>query len=267
MLPRELLLLITDCLDLKSHSTLSRTCWYLTVHLQCHLFTRDNKINQYPAMFHGCSRELPLGHDVLYALEALSGNSDKHWPVNRTHCVTTIQTLLEAGADPTCQLPRILTKSGHAAALTVVLDTCDLQCPNRRLKRTDAVRLVRELVLNGAKTDARGREGFSPLRYAVIANMRSLVAFLLNHGADPNYGLNAGIKRTALGTAIEMDDVARINFLISKGANVNPDPSTGPPMSPIFHAVLSRADNDTVLALLDAGQARTWFRLGPGALR
>ena len=43
-----MLLLVAEALDLGFHSRLSRTCRYLMVHLQRHLFARLNKAGDCP---------------------------------------------------------------------------------------------------------------------------------------------------------------------------------------------------------------------------
>lgn len=311
MLPRDLLLLIADLLDLKSHSLLSRTCWYLTVHLQHHLFTRDNKINHYPAMYHACREGKSLvleralyygvppdlntairggmtslavsarssnicgvrcllenGADVnasgitgltplAYALAVLSRGIRGLSTRSSVDLIRIIEAILEAGADPTCDLGLgALSKRGTVTALTEVLDMCyDFDYVSRRhgLDQAAAVRLARILVLKGAKTDGRGRRNRrSPLQWAVAKGLRSFADLLLAHGADIDYGLRDGIRDTALGEAISRNNVVMIEYLASRGANLNPSPVNTGIRSPLVMAVIC-ANSDTLAALLRLG--------------
>lgn len=297
LLPRELLLLITDFLNPKSHSALSRACWYLGVHLQRHLFTRFNKFDYYyPAMHFACSRRrLAVLKRALYygvppglntaiwddrtplAISAGCGNArgvrcllENGADVDATgttgltplayaleapskHFVATVQALLEAGADPTCRLLRSTHTNSGINALMEVLEKCDIRHKEKRIGLAEGEKLVRMLVLKGAKTDGRGRlNDCSPLAWAVTRNQRPLVEFLLDHGADPNYGLDQGSDHTALDAAIVTSNVAMVAYLVSRGADANPGPSTTGEMSPIYRAV-TFANNDTVAAMLRAG--------------
>lgn len=65
-LPLELLLLITDLLDVKSHSRLTRTCRHLRNVLQRHLFRSHNQPGQCRAMAYGCrTGSLPIINRAL----------------------------------------------------------------------------------------------------------------------------------------------------------------------------------------------------------
>ncbi|OIW23532.1 ankyrin [Coniochaeta ligniaria NRRL 30616] len=304
LLPRELLLDIVDSLDLGSHSAFSRTCWYLTFHLQRYLFTRSSidgdyygamayacgswKLNNVPiidrALYYGlpsdpnaviywgqtglavaARKECPDALSYLlekkvdvdatgetrltplaYALEAL-GKDDIWDSRSGGRCVANITNLLKAGADPTCQLPDSLKdRHNHPVALTVVLDAL----LDSRLTDDEAEQLIFDLVSRGAEANGFGRRGWSPLEWAVDRNMRTLVDFLLDHGANPNYGSDRGMSFTPLGKAILTDNVPAIHYLISKGANPGPGPGTS--LSPIFYAV-QQGRNDCVVALLQNG--------------
>ncbi|KAH8911749.1 ankyrin [Coniochaeta sp. PMI_546] len=305
LLPRELLLLIVDFLGPKAHSALSRTCRYLTFHLQRYLFTRWSKVGHHPAMYYACAsrqlNKLPVIDRALYyevpsdpnaviywgqtglavaarkgCSDALSyllekkvdvdgmgqtgltplayalGALDKHdtWKSSsRPHYVANITNLLKAGADPTCKLPDSLrTRNNDPIALTVVLDAL-LDC---RLTDDDAAQLIFDLVSRGAKTDGFGRRGWSPLEWAVDRNMKPLVEFLLEHGADPSFGSERGMGFTPLGKAILTGNVPAIHYLVSKG--VDPGHSHPNSLSPLFYAV-QQGRNDCVIALLLRGAA------------
>lgn len=315
LLPREMLLLIADFLDKRSHSALSRTCRYLTCHLQRHLFTRWSKPGHHPAMTYACGswqpNKLPIIDRALYyrvpsdpnaviyfgqtglalaarkecpdalcyllakkanvdemgqtgftplafALEALNKinacHDSRYGSIAR--CVANITNLLEAGADPNCKLPPSL-KDHHydPTPVTVVLDALlEALVEGHITKEYDAAQLIAELIFHlvstGANPNGCGRKGWSPLEWAVARNLRPLAEFLVDHGADPNYGAERGIDFLPLGHAILTGNVPAVQYLISKGAN--PNQASPYSLSPLFYAVQQRR-NDCVIVLLQNG--------------
>jgi len=109
---------------------------------------------------------------LAYALQALNADDNElglFSIVSRAQCIATIRTLLEAGANPNCALPKSFTPTVAVArfgyditALTVVLDRCERKHPDKELRRVDASQLMRTLLSKGARPDGRGRAFLSP---------------------------------------------------------------------------------------------------------
>jgi ankyrin repeat protein len=130
--------------------------------------------------------------------------------------------------------------------IAVVLDAC----LDGRLSQSDTELLFRELVDRGAFTDGFGDNSWSPLEWAVDQNNQPIADLLLDHGADPDYGRHIGIGFSPIGSAIRAENVAAIEYLISRGANPGPGPATS--MSPLYYAVTVE-HHGCVVALLKAG--------------
>jgi ankyrin repeat protein len=112
------------------------------------------------------------------------------------------------------------------------------------------------MVSNGAKIHVEDELDSSLLHWAVKENDRSVVDFLLLHGADIDHGLDEyGNYETVLGLAVRACNVSMVEHLISKGATVNSedqDKSTSGDVTLVELAVLE-ADNATLTALLRGG--------------
>jgi ankyrin repeat protein len=76
--------------------------------------------------------------------------------------------------------------------------------------------MVRLLITKGAAVDARNAQGWTPLRYAVLNARRSVVAVLLDAGANPN----ALVDRASPLLHVAAGDAEIAGLLIAKGADL-----------------------------------------------
>lgn len=163
------------------------------------------------------NKVIPYGYSALaYALVSL--NTRIHPRDCYPHSMETILSLLDAGADPHCSLPaRFLGYHKLGNAITAVVDAFEY---SGRLSMTHARRLVERLVHEGVSPDGLGCAE-SPLQWAVgnFEKHPGLLRFLLDKGADPNFGANITSKYTALTEAILTDNIEAMELLISRGAD------------------------------------------------
>jgi ankyrin repeat protein len=98
-----------------------------------------------------------------------------------------------------------------------------------------------------AIVNGRGPGGSTPLMYAVLYGDASLVAAMLQPGADPNIRNHAGAS--ALTWAV--DDVDKVRLLVDRGADVNASSDFG--RTPLMIAAAQTGSAPTVKLLLDRG--------------
>ena len=74
------------------------------------------------------------------------------------------------------------------------------------------IAMARLLLERGANVNAKGKEGFSALHYAVAGNQPEMIALLLKHGADVEAKTGRGMTPRALAKALQKEnDLAVLN--------------------------------------------------------
>ena len=82
------------------------------------------------------------------------------------------------------------------------------------------IQIVKELLDNGADTDAQNRYQITPLIIALESKRIDIAEALLAYGANINYPCNSG-GRTVLHDMVFKRDIEIIKFLLENGANVD----------------------------------------------
>jgi len=145
-LPREVLLLISDFLDAKSHSVFSRTYWRLIFHLQRHLFARWSTQGDYQAVNYACGAwRVGKFHSEV---ARVSGCVDI-WQAEK---LPAIERALSYGMPP--DLDAVVHKGQTSLAVAA-----SKECPYA----------VAYLLDNNAEVDNPGDTGLTPLAYALEA--------------------------------------------------------------------------------------------------
>jgi ankyrin repeat protein len=102
-----------------------------------------------------------------------------------------------------------------ADAVEIISDAFYIACRNGRVN--EAERLLEQ----GAQINFRGHCGAPGLHWAAINGHRSMVEFLVHHGADMHIN-DAEFNSDALGWAAEAEHMAIVEFLMSRGARLTP---------------------------------------------
>ena len=114
----------------------------------------------------------------------------------------------------------------------------------------DDINKVKALVARGADVNARSNDGRTPILVAAgIRGNREVLAFLLDHGANPSLQGDPETPRggTPLGEAAKAADEAMVRLLIERGADV---PGAGFP--PLAQALRESCDG-----CVDAARCRS----------
>ena len=152
--------------------------------------------------------------------------------------VTFTHFLLHLGADPNLHAEK------HAGFQPTPLVEAAIE------DHSDVIRL---LLTHGAQIDKPGNEGRNPLIWAVIMHHPESATVLLQSGANPNLtgNLGANIGWTALHWAVNNNDLAMVQLLLSYHAN--PNIHTGKRLETPLH--LATLDNHATLipVLVSAG--------------
>jgi len=119
-----------------------------------------------------------------------------------------------------------------------------------RFRTTEAMAL---LLSNGASTEIKGRNGYTPLQYAISLDLEEKARLLLDHGAIPNVQDKYG--RTPLHQAILSDKIslAFLERLVDMGANI--DQKDKNKRSPLYEAVKCNK-RGIIQFLIDSGASR-----------
>lgn len=119
-----------------------------------------------------------------------------------------------------------------------------------RFFTTEAMEL---LLSNGASTEIKGRNGYTPLQYAISLDLEDKARLLLDHSASPNAQDKRG--RTPLHQAIVSDKLtlAFIKRLVEAGANI--DQRDKSKRSPLYEAAKCNR-RDIMHYLIDSGASR-----------
>jgi ankyrin repeat protein len=101
--------------------------------------------------------------------------------------------------------------------------------------------IVRLLIARGSKVDAKDKNDSPPLTFA---HKLEVIELLVANGAD----VNGGKGTTVLHNAVREDDLAAVQFLLAKGANVNPASR----QSPLLYAIWKgyQSDNTALVETL-----------------
>jgi ankyrin repeat protein len=125
---------------------------------------------------------------------------------------------------------------------------------------TGDVRKLERLVAQGADVNARGRDGMTPAFWALAHLSKGALAFLLEHGADPNAQLipdgNSVMSISAMG-----NDSWYLREAIDHGGNVN----LVNPVSchtPIFDAMLALRDENVRILIAAHADLNTVDKMG-----
>ena len=116
-------------------------------------------------------------------------------------------------------------------------------------KQTPDINLIRVIVENGlVDVNAKYNYERSPLHYAVDRNNIALAEYLISVGADVN--AKDGWGKSPLHWAVQEDDITMVKLLISAGADVNAKNDYG--RSPLDYAI-SRGNEETQALLKQHG--------------
>ena len=178
----------------------------------------------------------------------IDGRTALHLAVKHD-AVENLQTLLDYGADTTMRCRpqeetalQIATNERDVDKLILLASRPGIDIQNAdgdtalslaiaRLKSPQAVQL---LLVHGAKVNIKGRQGRTPLHYAIVLEQEKKADIILRGGGDPNARDNDG--RTPLHCAI-LSQTMSLQFLgrlIDAGADVNAEDSCG--HTPLYEA-------------------------------
>jgi ankyrin repeat protein len=111
--------------------------------------------------------------------------------------------------------------------------------------------LVQAMAQHGAKVNAKGEDGWTPLMWAIANNYSNTVRLLLEHGADANMPDKNG--DTPLTMSIELKRPVILRLLLRHGANVNA-PLNDEGLTPLMLASrLRNSQSELVRLLLEHG--------------
>lgn len=120
-------------------------------------------------------------------------------------------------------------------------------------KAGDVSKIKDLLAADSALIDARDKDGSTPLHCAIWKGQQSVVALLLEAGADVNvHNSNDHWGTTPLHAAAHANQAAIAQLLIEHGADVNAKDMTG--QTPMFHTTFHKAK--AVAKLLEKYGAR-----------
>jgi ankyrin repeat protein len=169
--------------------------------------------------------------------------------LSRTGRFDAVKLLLDAGADEAQLGWTPLIKAVALGSLADVQALIDAGAPLEEpdyWSRTawlvaiqtgqhDKMELLRS---RGANVDARGRCGKPPLFYAAESHLPETLRLLIAQGQDLEAADEFG--HTALGTAVEYDDLECVEILLKAGAQVDKYQHTGTPLSAALSAPIAR---------------------------
>lgn len=113
------------------------------------------------------------------------------------------------------------------------------------------VRRIEVLMASGENINNIGKDGMTPLLWALMAKNKVGIRRLLELGASPNIAIKSGDSVVSLAAAMESPDF--LNLILAHGGDpnhVNPQDSINP--TPLFMAI-SRMNLANVQALIDSG--------------
>jgi ankyrin repeat protein len=127
------------------------------------------------------------------------------------------------------------------------------------------VEIVKELLLNGAHANDKGRRGIGNLGTSAALGFTEVASLLIAHGADVNERIGSE-GTTPLMRAAHRGRVETAQLLIDKGADINATDSDG--VTPLMKAVLCSQKTEAVrLLLLNGADAGLRDKRGLTALR
>jgi ankyrin repeat protein len=108
------------------------------------------------------------------------------------------------------------------------------------LFRARTVKIAEFLISRGANVNSRTAQGWTPLHHYVYSARETMVATLLNHGADAN---SQWLGQTPLHFAADEPNTSVIRLLVSAGAVVDATDDDG--WSPLAIAIMAKRFRNT----------------------
>jgi ankyrin repeat protein len=114
----------------------------------------------------------------------------------------------------------------------------------------DSTEAIAQAVASGAKVDEPGKEGVTPLMYALVVKKKNAVAELLGRGADANKRAENKQNGMTLGARLAKFDLDYLRLLLAhKG-----DPNTREPDNdPILITMIDQLNNEGIRLLASGG--------------
>lgn len=119
-----------------------------------------------------------------------------------------------------------------------------------RFRTTEAMEL---LLSNGASTEAKGRNGYTPLQYAISLDLEEKARLLLDYNASPNAQDRCGQMPLHKAIASDKLTLAFIKRLVEAGADI--DQKDKNKRSPLYEAAKCNK-RDIMHYLVDSGASR-----------
>lgn len=117
-----------------------------------------------------------------------------------------------------------------------------------------------DLLAHGANVNARGVDGMTALLWAMSRRSKKGVAWLLEHGADPNVVLTLD-GSSAISLAAMQEDPWYLKEVLAHGGNLNiRNPLNG--HTPLVDAMAGRLDNNARLLIAAGANMNTFDSLG-----
>jgi ankyrin repeat protein len=110
-------------------------------------------------------------------------------------------------------------------------------------------KVIQHFVTLGVDVNARDRNGWTPLHFAVRANSAEVVKLLVNAGAHLDVANDRGVTPLHLSLITFPSDLETVKVLLRAGAD--PDADFGGGTARRYANIASRPDTSAILSLLD----------------
>jgi ankyrin repeat protein len=109
---------------------------------------------------------------------------------------------------------------------------------------------VQRAVMSGADVNGSGKQGVTPLMFALVGHRDKAVVALLKRGADPNARADNGHSGMTLATRLAPTDLTYLRLVLQHGGAPN---ARGPDRDPILIDLIGQGNNGGIRLLAASG--------------